>query len=80
MKLRTLNVGYELPAKWAAAAKLESVRLSFVAYNLFTWTPAENACIDPDTSSYGNDLYGSFGELYSNPGCRKFGFNINVKF
>lgn len=80
MKLRTLNVGYELPAKWAAAAKLESVRLSFVAYNLFTWTPAENACIDPDISSYGNDLYGSFGELYSNPGCRKFGFNINVKF
>lgn len=80
MKLRTLNVGYELPAKWAAAAKLQGVRLSFVAYNLFTWTPASNAYIDPDTSSFGTDLYGSFGELYSNPGSRKFGFNLNVKF
>lgn len=80
MKLRNLNVGYELPAKWAKAARLQGVRLSFVASNLFTWTPASNAYIDPDTSSFGTGLYGSFGELYSNPSCRKFGFNVNVKF
>lgn len=80
IKLRTLAVGYDLPAKWLHTLHLTGVRLSFVANNLFTWTPASNCYIDPDTSSYGSDLYGQFGELYSNPGCRKFGFNINVKF
>lgn len=80
IKLRSLAVGYTLPHKWLNKLQIQDVRLSFVANNLFTWTPASNAYIDPDTSSYGSDLYGSFGELYSNPGCRKFGFNVNVKF
>lgn len=80
LKLRTLAVGYSLPKSWLRAATLQDVRISFVASNLFTWTPASNAFIDPDTSSYGSDLYGQFGELYSNPGSRKFGFNVKIKF
>lgn len=80
LKLRTLAVGYNLPKSWLSAIHLQDVRLSFVASNLFTWTPASNAYVDPDTSSYGTDLYGQFGELYSNPTSRKFGFNVNVKF
>lgn len=80
LKLRTLSVSYDLPKAWISKLALSGLRLSFVAYNLFTWTPAGNCFIDPDTSSFGSDLYGSFGELYSNPSCRKFGFNVNVKF
>lgn len=80
IKLRTLSFAYDLPKSWIQPLSLTGVRLSFVAYNLFTWTPADNCYIDPDTSSFGTGLYGSFGELYSNPSCRKFGFNVNVKF
>jgi len=44
------------------------------------WTPASNTFIDPESSSFGNDLDGAFGEYSSNPSSRKFGFNVNVKF
>jgi hypothetical protein len=47
---------------------------------VFTWTAKDNYFIDPEVSSYGNDLEGQFGELYSNPSCRVFGCNLNVKF
>jgi hypothetical protein len=47
---------------------------------VFTWTASDNYYIDPETNSYGNDLTGLFGELYSNPACRTFGFNVGVKF
>lgn len=80
LKLRTLAVSYTLPKAWSKKVFLDDVRVSFVANNLFTWTPASNCYIDPDVSSYGTDLSGSFGELYSNPSCRKYGFNIAVKF
>lgn len=80
LKLRSLSIGYSLPKHWIRTLSLSDVKVSFVANNLFTWTPADNAFIDPDTSSFGTGLEGSFGELYSNPSCRKFGFNVNVKF
>ncbi len=80
MKLRALSLSYTLPKAWSKKVFLDDVRISFVANNLFTWTPASNCYIDPDASSYGTDLYGSFGELYSNPASRKYGFNIAVKF
>jgi hypothetical protein len=44
------------------------------------WTPSSNTFIDPEASSFGNDLEGSFGEYSSNPSSRKYGFNVKVKF
>ena len=80
MKLRQVSLSYDLPANWIAPLKLQNVRLSFVGSNLITWLPNSNKYIDPDVATYGTGLVGSFGEDYANPTCRKFGFNIAVKF
>jgi hypothetical protein len=44
------------------------------------WTPSSNTFIDPETTSFGNDLSGNYGEYSSNPTSRNFGINLNVKF
>ena len=80
VKLRQVVFGWDLPKKWLAKTFLTGVRLSVYGNNLLMWTPSTNTFIDPEGSSFGNDLTGSFGEYSSNPSSRKFGFNVNVKF
>ena len=80
VKLRNVTLAYSLPKSLVSRIALSDVTLSVFANNLFTWTHKTNRYIDPETSSYGNDLEGMFGELYSNPACRNFGFNVGVKF
>lgn len=80
IKLRNVSLSYDIPKNLVSKIGLQNVRLSAVASNLFTWTPASNCFIDPDVSSYGTGLEGMFGELYSTPTSRRFGFNIQVKF
>ena len=80
VKMRNLTLAYTLPKSIVSKIYLSDVTLSLFANNLFTWTHKSNRYIDPETSSYGNDLEGLFGELYSNPACRNFGFNVGVKF
>ncbi len=80
LKLRTLTLSWNLPKKWLAKTFLSDVRLSFFGNNLFVWTPSSNTFIDPELTSWGNDLEGSFGEYSANPSSRKFGFNLQVKF
>ena len=80
VKLRNITLAYSLPKSLVRKLYLSDITLSLFANNLFTWTHKANRYIDPETSSYGNDLEGLFGELYSNPACRNFGFNVGIKF
>ena len=80
VKLRNITLAYTLPRVLVSKLYLSEVTLSAFCNNVFTWTHKGNRYIDPETSSYGNDLSGLFGELYSNPSCRMFGFNVGIKF
>jgi hypothetical protein len=80
VKLRNITLAYSLPKRLVRQAYLSEVTLSLFCNNVFTWTHKTNRHIDPETSSYNNDLSGMFGELYSNPACRNFGFNVGIKF
>jgi len=80
VKLRSLSLSYDLPNLWMTALHLQGIRVSFVGNNLLLWTPKDNTFIDPDMSSFGNDLLGKFGEYSANPSARTYGFNIKVKF
>ena len=80
VKLRNITLSYQLPRTLVSKLYLSEITLSAFANNVFTWTHKSNHYIDPETSSYGNDLSGLFGETYSNPSCRIFGFNLGVKF
>ena len=80
LKLRSVVLSWELPKKWFNKIFLAGANISFFGNNLFVWTPKSNTFIDPETTSFGNDLEGNFGEYSTNPSSRKYGFNVNVKF
>jgi hypothetical protein len=80
VKLRQVVFGWDVPKKWLAKTFLTGVHISVFGNNLLMWTPSSNTFIDPEASSFGNDLEGSFGEYSSNPSSRKFGLNVKVKF
>ena len=80
VKLRNITLAYQLPRSLVNKLYLSDITLSLFCNNVFTWTHKSNTYIDPEGSTRGNDLEGQFGELYVNPGCRTFGFNVGVKF
>ncbi len=80
VKLRNITLSYSLPKWIVSKLYLSDINLSVFCNNVFTWTHKNNTFIDPEGSTDGNDLEGQFGELYVNPSCRTFGFNVGVKF
>ena len=80
VKLRNVILSWQLPSQWFSKCFITGVNLSFFGNNLFLWTPKSNTFIDPETSTFGNDLEGNYGEFSANPSSRKFGFNVQVKF
>jgi len=81
-KLRNVSLSWDLPKKWMNAIKFQGITVTAFCNNVFTWTAADNIYIDPETTTYNGDgdLAAQFGETYSNPSCRIFGFNFNIKF
>lgn len=80
VKLRSLSFGYNIPKRWINGTFIQSAKVSVYGSNLLLWTPASNTFIDPEVSSFGNDLVGMFGEYTTNPSTRRFGFNLQVSF
>ncbi|MFV0291668.1 MAG: SusC/RagA family TonB-linked outer membrane protein [Mangrovibacterium sp.] len=67
LKLRNVSLSYRLPESMMKKWKLSNFTVSFVASNILLWTPADNPFIDPETTSFGNDIEGRFGEFMANP-------------
>ena len=80
VKLRSVVLSYELPKSWFKDFFVKNVVLSAFGSNLFVWTPASNTFVDPELTSFGNDLEGNFGEYSANPSSRHFGFNLKFNF
>lgn len=79
-KLRNVSITWDLPKKWLNKAHIAGLSLSAFVNNAFVWTASDNYYIDPETTTEGPDLDGAFGELYTNPSNRIYGFNLNIKF
>jgi TonB-linked SusC/RagA family outer membrane protein len=80
IKLREVVLGYEFPKKLLGNAPIQSLSLSVIGRNLFLWTPKSNQYIDPETSTFGTDLSGQFGEFSANPSTRSLGFSVKANF
>ena len=80
VKLRNVSLSWDMPKAWLARTFLTGVRLSVFGTNLLCWTPDDNSFIDPEITTFGNDLEGNYGEFSANPTSRNFGFNVQVKF
>lgn len=79
-KLRNVSVSWDVPSKWVRKAGIAGLGVSAFVNNAFVWTASDNYYVDPETTTEGTDLGGAFGELYTNPSCRIWGFNVNIKF
>ncbi|MGV9004247.1 SusC/RagA family TonB-linked outer membrane protein [Flavobacterium sp.] len=80
VRLRDISMYYDFSSKVAEKLGLSKLSVGVYGRNLFMWTPAENPYIDPEVTSYGNDLLSEFGEFGANPSQRVFGGSIKLSF
>ncbi len=80
IKLRDASISYSLPKKWFLKTRVNSFDLAVFGRNLLIWTPKENRFIDPEATSFGNDLTADYGEWGNTPSIRSIGFSIKLSF
>lgn len=69
LRLKNLQIGYNLPKNWLSKISMTNLRLYLSAENLFTLTSYPG--LDPDKPYKGNDLY---------PINRSYSLGLNVSF
>lgn len=77
VKLRELQIGYNIPDKFWGRLPFRGVSLTFVGRNLFVWDNVPH--VDPENMSYtgGTALPGI--EFMSIPSARSYGVNLSLK-
>ncbi len=80
MKLRELTLSYNVPQSFLTKTPFNSFTITAFGRNLLMWTPEENNFIDPESTTYGNDLRGQFGEFAVGPTVRSFGVKLQLSF
>jgi hypothetical protein len=78
IKLREVVFGYQVPQALASKIGLRNLEVNLIGRNLLIWTPASNNVIDPELTTFGNDLSGEFGEWASMPTVRSFGISLKA--
>jgi len=80
IRLKTVELGYTLPAKWTRKVKIKTLRFYVNAYNLLTFSALKN--IDPERpGTNGGVNTGSNSILFYNyPVNRTLNVGVNVKF
>jgi TonB-linked SusC/RagA family outer membrane protein len=79
VKLRDITIGYTISPKLLANLPFEQLYVGVSGKNLWLWTPEQNY-IDPELTTFGNDLSADFGEYGAQPSVRSLSFNIKVDF
>jgi TonB-linked SusC/RagA family outer membrane protein len=79
-RLREVTLGYTLPKSIMSKLPVQEINVSLYGRNLLLWTPESNNIIDPEMSSFGNDIASEFGEYATGPSVRTFGASLRVKF
>jgi len=80
IKLREVSLSYRLNKSVLERTFLSSANVSFFGRNIFLWTPAKNGFVDPETTTWDNDIEGLFGEFNGAPGVRTYGLKLDVTF
>ena len=80
LKLRNLSLSYDMPNELCKKLKLQKIRLSLAAENILLWTPVENQYIDPEVTSFGNNIEAKFGEYAVTPPSQIYVFGLSFSF
>ena len=78
LKLRDLNVGYDLPASIPSHFGMRTARISFSGRNLLRFTPYKG--LDPEVSNFGNQAIARNIDVAPFPPSRSFFFSIDMGF
>ncbi|RZL13943.1 MAG: hypothetical protein EOO62_06775 [Hymenobacter sp.] len=80
IKVRSIDLGYTIPAAWAKAAFMSSARVYIQVQNPLIWSPTDyykrNKAIDPDALSYSSRFNGN-GNATDNTGGLSFDNGVN---
>lgn len=71
LRLRSMELGYTLPASIIRNIRIQRLRVYMAGQNLWTWTPHMKESLDPEAKS-------SNGQYYFQQ--RTFSFGLNVTF
>ncbi len=80
VKLREIVLAYQLPKSTLEKSPFSAVSFSIFARNLFVWTPVDNQFVDPEVTTFGNDIQADFGEFSANPSVRTYGVGLKASF
>jgi TonB-linked SusC/RagA family outer membrane protein len=80
IKLRNVSLAYQLPKKLCEKLRVSSLRLSASASNILLWTPKENQYIDPEITTFGNNIGAKFGEFATTPPYQSYMFGLQLSF
>ncbi|MDO4691702.1 MAG: SusC/RagA family TonB-linked outer membrane protein [Porphyromonadaceae bacterium] len=80
LKLRNVGLAYQMPLNLIKKIGLSGLRLSLNASDILLWTPSENVYIDPETTTFGNDVGGKFGEFNANPSNQTYTLGLTLNF
>jgi len=80
LKLRNVSLSYNVPTSLCKKLKLGSVRASLNVENILLWTPVENQYIDPEMTSFGNDVSAKFGEFGVTPPYQTYVLGLSITF
>lgn len=82
IRLKNLQIGYNLPAKWLKKIGLKKVSVFFSGENLWTWSPMYRHTRDIDVANiYGNDAeITTTGDGYNYPSMKTYSLGLNVTF
>ena len=80
IRMRELNLTYTFGDKIVDRLGLSRLSVGVYGKNLFLWTPSDNPYVDPEISTFGNDVASEFGEFGANPSQRTYGAIVKLSF
>ena len=80
IKLREAALSYDFPKSLLAKVRIDGLELSVTGRNLLLWTPKDQTYIDPEQTTFGNDLIADFGEYGAQPTVRSVSIGLRLIF
>lgn len=80
IRLRDVSLYYDINKAFINKMGLTKFSIGLYGRNLFLWTPNNNSYVDPEATSFGNDLLSEFGEFAASPSQRSYGGLIKLAF
>ena len=80
VRLRDISLTYNFKTAVLKKLGLTAAALSVYGKNLMLWTPNTNAYVDPEITTFGQNIRSELGESYGSPSQRTYGTTIKLTF